>query len=113
MEGKPLPALVDGPALSNYADEERRAGGTSPPWRCWRKSPNPRPRRAFRLPIRKPMFLQRSARLEPSSRTVGGLTLNRSNRIFELLADNDVFLAPMAGVTDRSFRILCKEMAAV
>ena len=27
-----------------------------------------------------------------------------------ILAENDVFLAPMAGVTDRSFRILCKEL---
>lgn len=36
--------------------------------------------------------------------------MNRSNKILELLAENDALLAPMAGVTDRSFRILCKEM---
>ncbi len=37
--------------------------------------------------------------------------MNHSDKILKLLAKNDVFLAPMAGVTDRIFRIICKEMS--
>ena len=34
----------------------------------------------------------------------------KSIKIGNLELDNNVFLAPMAGITDKSFRILCKEM---
>ena len=33
-------------------------------------------------------------------------------RIGNVLLENNVFLAPMAGVTDRVFRIICREMGA-
>ena len=36
--------------------------------------------------------------------------MEKSDRIRELLAKNDALLAPMAGVTDRSFRVICREM---
>ena len=34
----------------------------------------------------------------------------KSIKIGNLELENNVFLAPMAGITDKSFRILCKEM---
>lgn len=34
----------------------------------------------------------------------------KSVRMRQIISQNDVFLAPMAGVTDRSFRIICKQM---
>lgn len=38
--------------------------------------------------------------------------MNKKIIIGNLIPDNNIFLAPMAGVTDKSFRIICKEFGA-
>ena len=33
-------------------------------------------------------------------------------QIGDLVLENNIFLAPMAGVTDKTFRIICRKMGA-
>ena len=43
---------------------------------------------------------------------MSGENFLKSVRVGELVIDNNIWLAPMAGVTDLAFRKLCKEQGA-